>query len=147
MIKAPSVIKAVTGIISNLFRFAKSALWNLQSAWVVLLVGLMITATAALYMKSSVESIAKREFAFECNEITNKISERLDDHASILQSGAALFNASDVVTRIEWHVFNQRQKIEKQLPGIQGIGFSLLIPRSELTRHIQNLRREGFPQT
>ncbi len=119
---------------------------NWHIGWIVLVVGLMISATVTLYMKSSVEGIAKRDFIFHCDEIHNVITNRLDDHARILLSGVALFNASDVVTREKWRIFNQSQKVEKQLPGIQGIGFSLLIPRAELTRHIQEIRSEGFPE-
>ena len=112
--------------------------------WLVLAAGLMITAAATLYMKSSVETIAEKDFADHCSEIQTKISERMNDHARILQSSAAFFNASDTVTRDKWRVFTQ-QKIDKQLQGIQGFGFSLLIPRKELPRHIQEIRREGFP--
>ncbi len=130
----------------TLLHTAQSALQNWRAAWIVLVIGLMITAAAALYMKSSVERIAERDFAFQCNEIQNKIRDRLDDHARILQSGAALFNASEMVTRVEWHNFTRYQEFEKKLPGIQGIGFSLLIPREELTRHVQEIRSEGFPE-
>jgi PAS domain S-box-containing protein len=130
----------------TLLHTAQSALQNWRTAWIVLVIGLMITAAAALYMKSSVERIAERDFAFQCKEIQNKIRDRLDDHARILQGGAALFHSSDVVTRVEWHIFTRYQEFEKKLPGIQGIGFSLLIPRGELTRHVQEIRREGFPE-
>ena len=61
-------------------------------------------------------------------------------------SGAALFNASDRVTREKWKVFTSYLNLEKQLPGTQGIGFSLLIPREELPRHIRKIRSEGFPE-
>ena len=124
----------------------KTALRNWPITWIVLVVGLIMTITATLYMKSSVEINANVEFTSNCNEIKNKIINRLDDHARILMSGAALFNATETVTREEWRVFNKTQKVEKQLPGIQGIGFSLLIPPAELSRHIQKIRREGFPQ-
>ena len=123
-----------------------SAIRNWPIIWIVLVVGLIITITATLYMKSSVEMIVNAEFTSNCNEIKNNIINRLDDHARILLSGAALFNASETVTRDEWRVFNKAQKVEKQLPGIQGIGFSLLISPAELSRHIQKIRREGFPQ-
>jgi signal transduction histidine kinase/CheY-like chemotaxis protein/HPt (histidine-containing phosphotransfer) domain-containing protein len=125
---------------------AQSAPRNWHTAWIVLAVGLMITAAATLYMKSNVEEIAERDFISHCDGIRNSISSRLDDHARILLGGAALFNACDVVTREKWRVFNHNQKVETQLPGIQGIGFALLIPRAELTRHIQVIRSEGFPE-
>ena len=123
-----------------------AALRNWPITWIVLVVGLIMTITATLYMKSSVEINAHVEFNSNCNEIKNKIINRLDDHARILLSGAALFNATETVTREEWRVFNKTQRVEQQLPGIQGIGFSLLIPPAELSRHIQKIRREGFPQ-
>jgi PAS domain S-box-containing protein len=119
--------------------------WSQYSAWIVLAVGLLISAAATLYMKINVEKIESQEFIFQCNEIQNKISDRMDDHARILLSGAALFDASEKVTREEWRVFTRYQKFEKQLPGIQGIGFSLLTPRTELAQHIQAIRSEGFP--
>lgn len=118
---------------------------NSRTAWIVLVIGLMITAAATLYMKASVEKIAEQEFISQYTEIQNKISSRLSAHARILQSGAALFNASEIVTREQWRVFTQYLKVNKQLPGLQGIGFNLLIPRSELTKHIQEIHREGFP--
>ncbi len=122
-----------------------SACRSSRIAWIVLVAGLTITAASTLYVKSFVEKIAEQEFISRCGKIQNIISGRLDDHARILQSGVALFNSSDTVTRGEWRIFNQSQKVEKQLPGIQGIGFSLLLTPEELTRHIQKIRSEGFP--
>ena len=114
--------------------------------WLVLAVGLVITATATLQMKSSVEKIVEKDFADHCREIQTKISERLENHARILLGGAAFFNASDTVTRDSWQIYTQQQKIENQLPGIQGLGFSLLIPQKELPWHINKIRSQGFPK-
>ena len=114
-------------------------------AWVVLVIGLLITAAVTLYLKSDVDRIAEQEFIAECSDIQDKIAARLDDHARILRSGAALFKVSDTVTREKWRTFIERQQVQKELPGIQGIGFSLLIPRAELARHTQGIRKEGFP--
>ena len=118
---------------------------NQHILWFVLVVGLMITAAATLLMKSSVEEIAEKDFADHCSEIQTKISERMNDHARILQNGAAFFAASDTVTRDKWRLYTQHQKIDKQLPGIQGIGFSLLISRKDLSGHINEIRSQGFP--
>jgi signal transduction histidine kinase/CHASE1-domain containing sensor protein/CheY-like chemotaxis protein len=96
-------------------------------------------------MKSSVEKIIGDRFFAQCNKIQNKIADRLDDHARILLSGAAFFNASGSVSRQEWRTFTQYQQFKYQLPGIQGLGFSLLIPAEELPQHILDVRREGFP--
>ena len=123
-----------------------SALWNRHLGWIVLVVGLILTASEALHMKSDVELHAEREFNVQCSEIKKNIERRLGEHARILQNGTALFEASDTVTRETWHAFTHHQKFDTQLPGIQGLGFSLLIPREGLTRHVMNMRREGFPE-
>ena len=112
----------------------------------VLVVGLLVTAVGTRYMKSSVARIAEQEFLSQSSQYRNLIGYRLADHARILLSGAALFQASDEVTREEWRLFTQHLKLEKQLPGIQGMGFSLLIAPAELVRHIQEIRSKGFPE-
>ncbi|MEI8078840.1 MAG: CHASE domain-containing protein, partial [bacterium] len=116
------------------------------AAWAVLLLGLLLTAVATRYMKASVEQSAELAFAGRCNEVQQVITNRLDDHARLLLSGAALFEATETVTRETWRTFTQAQQFNQQLPGIQGIGFSLLISPSELPRHLQDIRREGFPE-
>jgi CHASE1-domain containing sensor protein len=93
-------------------------------AWLLSAGGLAATAAAAVYTKQDIYADAKTDFEFACDEIALKIDARMHAHARILRSGAALFHASDNVTRREWHIFTTQQKVEKNLPGIQGIGFS-----------------------
>ncbi len=112
----------------------------------VLVTGLLITVVITLSVKSSVERTAQLEFASRCDEIQSRIIDRLNDYARLLESGAALFSTSENVTREQWRLFTQDLKVEQQLPGIQGIGFALLVPRDQLAEHIRTIRREGFPE-
>ncbi len=114
-------------------------------ASVLLLAGLITTALVALHTKSEVDVAAKREFDFVCNEIKTKILDRLSAHEQILRSGAAFYEDDDGVSREEWRRFTERQKVEQHLPGIQGIGFALLIPPQNLAQHVQEIRAQGFP--
>ena len=115
-------------------------------SWAILASALVVTLVATFYMKSSVDRIAEKDFTDHCNDVQKRISKRLDDHARILLSGAAFFKASDSVTREEWKNFTQYQSVDKQLPGIQGIGFSLIIPRDNLPKHLLEIRSQGFPE-
>ena len=119
---------------------------KLRSARVILSLGLVMTALAVMYTKSNVDKIAWQVFNSDCNEVKERIAGRLADHARVLISAAALFDASESVTREEWRIYSERQKLELELPGLQGIGFSLLIPGDQLARHIQQIRSEGFPE-
>ena len=115
-------------------------------AWMLLVIGLAATAAAAAYVKRDIDSGAEKSFDFACNRIQIRIHERMRECAQLLIDAAALFDASEEVTREKWHAFTQGQKIDQNLPGITGVGFSLLIPREGLAQHIQDIRNEGFPE-
>ena len=70
---------------------------------------------------------------------------RLHAHAQLLRSGSAFFAGSANVSRQDWKAFNEREKILLNLPGIQGIGYSVIVPEDQLKKHIQAIRSEGFP--
>ncbi len=121
---------------------ARNSFWI---AWVLLSAGLIATIIATIHAKMDDEANAKIEFDFGCSQIELRIDSRMTAHAQILLSAAAFFNASDEVTRDKWQLFTWRQKVDQHLPGIQGIGFSLVIPRGRLAQHIQDIRSQGYP--
>ena len=127
-------------------KMSRSVRDNNLFSWLVPGVGLVLVAAATLYMKSAVEQEEKRDFEIQCDTIKNRIENRLRSHAYILRSCAALFDASESITREEWRVFTRWDRLEQQLPGMQGLGFAPLVPREELERHIQAIRSEGFPE-
>ena len=118
---------------------------NTWMAWVLLFARLIVTIYASTYMVMEINAEAKKEFEFACSQIELRIDARMDAHEQILMGAAALFDASDEVTREKWHTFVLQQKVEQHLPGIQGIGFSLIIPRDRLAQHIKEIRSQGFP--
>ncbi|MBF0538162.1 MAG: CHASE domain-containing protein [Nitrospirae bacterium] len=115
-------------------------------AWVVLSVCLAVTVAATLYVKWDKDASTRREFALIGDEVKAKILGRLEIQEHILTSGVALFNTYGAVTRQQWHTFVSSLNVQRKFPGIQGIGFALLIPKDKLNEHIMEIRREGFPQ-
>lgn len=111
----------------------------------VLILGLAITFLFVLYTRSNIERAARQDFEYSCKELKTRISTRLDEHAQLLRSGAALFAVSDSVTRGEWHEFYLRTRADVFLPGIQGYGYSKIIPRDKLLEHIRSIKESGYP--
>jgi len=109
-----------------------------------LVMAMILTVMATLYTSRNQEGELQREFASVCNEIRVKITTRLHAHAQLLRSSSAFFAGSVNITRSEWRDFNVREKIGKNLPGIQGVGFALIIPKNRLQQHIESVRAEGF---
>jgi PAS domain S-box-containing protein len=111
----------------------------------LLLAGLSGTAVAVYCTWLAGAAKANRELVFFSDELQDRLQDRVRAHEQILRSGAAFLVASDRVTREEWHRFADHQKIEQNLPGIQGLGFALLIPRQKLAQHVREIQSEGFP--
>ena len=126
------------------FFFHHTTAKNARKALAILFVGLVLTSTVSYYTTSNVELQAKQEFSLVCNEIKMVILTRLHVNAQLLQIASSFFAASDTVTRNEWKKFIKQAKLDINLPGIQGVGFSLIIPKNQLQQHIQKIRNEGF---
>ncbi len=85
-------------------------------------------------------------FEFRIREINTRIEQRLTSYEQILRSTRGLFDVSAKVNRAEFHSFVNSMRLNKNYPGIQGVGFSLIIPSTSLKENIYNIRKEGFPK-
>lgn len=120
-----------------------------KKIWIGLTVvgaSLLVTVLSAYFMKIDADTAELRELQFACDQIEIEINARMKAHEQILRSGVALFNASDHVTREDWHKFTESMRVERQYPGILGIGFSMIVPPSEVDLHVLETRNQGFPE-
>ncbi|MEI6062547.1 MAG: CHASE domain-containing protein, partial [Bacteroidota bacterium] len=118
---------------------------NIWKALTIMAIGLSLTIAATLSTEHFVEQKEKDEYSMVCSEIQAKISTRQHAYAQLLRSASAYFAASDTVTRHSWKLFIEQTKIDKNLSGVQGVGFALLIPANQLQKHTERIRGEGFP--
>lgn len=119
-----------------------------RRAWpagIVLGTGLVITLLASLYTKAEVEATQRQELVLMGNELAARVQTRLAAHAQVLRDAAAFFAGTTEVTRQEWRAFVEKSHLQLNLPGIEGIGFSLLIPPDRLPEHERLIRAEGLP--
>jgi signal transduction histidine kinase len=122
--------------------------FSLKYSWktyAILFACLVSTFGATYNVKNKEKDVINKDFEFACNDIKIKLDTRFRAHAQLLRSSSAFFCALDTVTGEEWRKFNEREKISENLPGIQGVGYSLIIPKNKLKQHIQSFRKNGFP--
>lgn len=111
----------------------------------VLIIGLAIMAKFYGDSIQNVKNHTHVQFDISAGNLADSIHQRLNGYAQILRGGQGLFAASTSVERGEWHEYAKASNVQSQFPGIQGFGFSLRIPSSQIDDHIQKIRREGFP--
>ena len=113
---------------------------------VVLLCGLLSTLGAWYALSAIQEKAADREFQQLGNEVLEAIEKRMNNHRQILLGGAALFDASNDVSRDEWRRYVQRLDLESNYPGILGLGYSQVVQPDQLQIFEESLRKQGFAE-
>jgi PAS domain S-box-containing protein len=115
------------------------------TAWVVLILSFVLTALAWHISDRAIRANAEQRFRFQTEDIASAITKRLLAYETALRGGSGLFNASDQVDRREWHTYVSDLKLQQNFPGIQGLGFSLMVAPSDRDKHIAAIRADGFP--
>lgn len=115
------------------------------TAWVVLALSLLVTAFAWHATHQILIQRAHDRFQFQAEEIKIHLAHRMSEYEMVLRGGVGLFAASQSVKRDEWHRYVASLDIQRVYPGIQGLGFSKLIPPGGLAAHEASIRAEGFP--
>jgi signal transduction histidine kinase/CheY-like chemotaxis protein len=126
----------------------KISLRNYTSIWVsciILVVGLVATFSVSNFIRQEEIAQSKKEFDLVCNEIKTKIINRIDIQKEFLICSSSLFESSESVSREEWKRFNEFSIGNVRYRGVQGFGFSTLIKKEDLEKHVSAIRKEGFP--
>ncbi len=127
------------------FNNKEASIRNLLKALVILIVGIVLTLYITVYTKKSVEKELEKDYVEVCKELNVKVFSRLQSQAEILRAGSAFVEASDSVSRKEWKKFYEESNIRKELPGVQGFGYSMIISKDELQQHVKTIKNSGFP--
>ncbi len=126
--------------------------WNPRDRrWIGFLpVAVFLVSSAALFgwwqdLVRAQERWLEQRLHAEATSLAIKVSERFDAYDAILRGGAAIFAASTVVTRDEFHTYVDALRLARNYPGIQGLGFSAWVPPERLEAFERAVRAEGFP--
>lgn len=83
------------------------------------------------------------EFDHATQETISRIEGRMGTYRDLLVATQSLFEIS-VPSRSEFSNFVSKLQITERYPGIQGVGFSKLIPAQTLAAHEAKIQSEGF---
>lgn len=114
-------------------------------AWTVLFAGLLSTIFVWHRLREERIESATSRFEIQAGEVVAAIGQRLRQNEQILLGGAAFFNATEHVSRQQWHTYVEGLHLTETYPGIQGVGFVQIIAPADLEDHIKTVRSEGFP--
>ena len=91
------------------------------------------------------QEAGRAQFDFEVRDAHLRVETRMDQYQQVLRGASGLFAASSSVERAEFRDYVASLRLAEHFTGIQGVGFSLLIPQDQLEAHTRALQAEGFP--
>lgn len=112
----------------------------------VLAGGFAVTGVAMIYSRDSSLAAAQARFDGAVTQVTQAVDRRMINHEQLLRGGAALFNLNGTVTREQWRAYVGGIKLDETYPGLLGIGYAEKIAAADKVKHIDAIRREGFPE-
>ncbi len=124
--------------------FARLRILSAVVPLVVLVLALAVSYAVWERERRQIERVLKEDFDQRVNDAVNVFRERVQGYEQVLRAVSGLFASSRKVDRIDFQTFVRNLKMEVH-PGLQGIGYSVLVPAAELDRHLAAVRADGFP--
>ncbi|TRZ92057.1 MAG: PAS domain S-box protein, partial [Rhodocyclaceae bacterium] len=116
---------------------------ELWPAWVALVCSLSLTFVAWRNSQHDVERQLRLEFDAEVAQLRNDFNVHIAGYTRTLRAAAALFAASDNVTRKEWRDYVAVLKLERDYPAMQAVAFARAVNDAELAALVGEVRRSG----
>ena len=111
--------------------------------YLILMLGFCFTLLVYYYFSKLTVEQDRSRFDRSVQEIQDKVRSRIDTSIALLRAGTGLFAASDSVQANEFEQFVQQIQLEKNYPGVLGIGFSMRFPAQQKGDVIAEMRRQG----
>jgi PAS domain S-box-containing protein len=110
----------------------------------VLVMGLVLTLSTAYFASRTIQVRMEGHFESAALETQAIIHTRLEAYIALLRGGAGLLAVEPDLTRDQFYAYANRLRLKAEYPGIQGIGFTIRIPPSELGRIASRMEQQGL---
>ncbi len=112
----------------------------------VLVVSLLITYLLRIQSLNHVHEEMQTEFESRAHETIYLLEQRMLTYEKVLYGARGLFAASQSVERDEFRSYYNELELAGVHPGVQGLGFAMIVPQNLKDKHVADTRRQGLPQ-
>lgn len=111
----------------------------------ILFVGIIVSILIGIQSYKSLLQKEQIKFDSISKKTVQNIENRMDTYREVLYGGIGLFKASqNSVSRQSWHKYVKELHLNEYYPGIQGVGYSIVLQERELEEHVKQIKSEGF---
>lgn len=110
----------------------------------------LAASLAATYMLWKNESQEHHEqlrthFNSHVRESVRHVEDRMKVYEQMLRGIKALFSASGSVSRANFRSYVAKLHLEENYPGVEAVGFAMIVAPPQWHKHIDAMRKQGFP--
>jgi len=109
--------------------------------YLILLLGFCFTLLVYHYFSKLTLEQDRSNFDRSVQDIQERVRSRIETSIALLRAGTGLFAASESVEANEFEQFVKQIELEKNYPGVLGIGFSMRFPANEKDDVIAEMHR------
>ncbi|MEZ0316447.1 MAG: EAL domain-containing protein, partial [Methylophilaceae bacterium] len=109
--------------------------------WLVVVIALLVSWQMWRYERASEFKKLQTSFDFRVKDAGNLIEQKILIYKQALVGLQSFFEASDAVERDEFHNYVYKLLLAEQHQGIVAVGFSELVPDTQLDQHTKAVRR------
>ena len=110
--------------------------------YLILLLGFCFTPLVYYYFSKLTLEQDRSNFDRSVQAIQDRVRSRIETSIALLRAGTGLFAASDSVEANEFEQFVKQIELEKNYPGVLGIGFSMYFPAKEKDDVVAEMHRQ-----
>ena len=119
-------------------------LFHTLSPLVGLVLGLALTIPAWLFIRHEESRVIQLQQEARTELIFQLLKRRIRSMEKVLEGAAAFLGRGPLPSNREWREYVERLNIQRDYPGIQGLGFAEWIPEGSLARHEARIRATGY---
>ena len=112
--------------------------------FLILLLGFCFTLLVYYYFYKLTYEQDLIRFNSSVQEIQDQVRLRVATSTALLRAGTGLFAASDFVDAREFESFVTEIELDKNYPGVEGIGYSVRFNPEDKAQVIDSMKRQGF---
>ncbi len=112
--------------------------------YLILLLGFCFTLVVYYYFNKLTYEQDRIRFNSSVQEIQDQVRLRIATSTALLRAATGLFAASDFVDAHEFESFVTEIELEKNYPGVEGIGYSARFTPQNKAQVVAGMHRQGF---
>jgi len=125
-------------------RLQATVLQHSAAQWATLLLGVALTVLVWHLVAVDTERRAREHFDADSRDIAERIARRISLYESGLRAAQALFQAEQEPSRAQWRGFAAGMDLQRNFPGVMGLGYGAFVRSSGRAALEEQVRREGY---